>query len=35
MNTTEGMEKLLEENYTYEDILTLIKFIYALVQAAC
>ena len=29
------MAEVLQENYTYEDILTLIKSIYGLVQAAC
>ena len=34
MNIPEGMEEVLEEYYTYKDILTLIKYIYGLVQTA-
>ena len=28
-----GMAEVLEEDYTYEDILTLIKYIYSILQA--
>ena len=31
----EGMVEVLEEGYKYEDILTLIKYIYSIVQAEC
>ena len=34
MNIAEGMEELFEEHYTYKNILTLIQYIYVLVQDA-
>ena len=33
MKTSEGMSEVLEEDYTYTKILTLIKYIYGIVQA--
>ena len=34
MKISEGMAEVLEEYYIYEDILTLIKSIYGLLQAS-
>ena len=33
MKIPEGMAEVLEEYYTYDDLLTLIKYIYVIVQA--
>ena len=35
MKIPEGMSEIIKEHYIYKDILTLIKSIHSLLQAAC